>query len=323
MKKLLALAAICSVVVFLLFLPSCNNNASDKPSASGKDDSIKKVLDRGEYLAVHVAACLDCHSTRDINKFAGPVVTGTEGQGGFEFGPGVGAPGKIYARNITPDNETGIGTWTDEEIMRAVTHGISKNGDTLFPIMPYLRYNRMAKSDLLAIIAYIRTLKPIKNKVPARQLMIPIAMAYPAPALQASVDGNVLPPASDKVAYGAYLGNMAHCTDCHTPITPKGEPDMTKLFAGGHVCDVGAFKVAAANITMDSATGIGTWTEERFMNKFTPYREEKNYNFNPGKENTVMPLPAMAGMTDADLHALWAWVKTIPAVSNKVEKYPK
>ena len=323
MKKMLALTALCSIVILLLLTPSCNNSSSDKPVASGKEDSLKKVLDRGEYLANHVAACLDCHSTRDISKFAGPVVVGTEGQGGFEFGPGVGVPGKVYAKNITPDNETGIGTWTDDEILRAMTHGINKAGDTLFPIMPYARYNHMAKSDLLAIVAYIRTLKPIKNKIPARQLMIPIAMAYPAPALQASVDANVLPAETNKVAYGAYLGNMAHCTDCHTPLTPQGAPDMTKLFAGGHLFDLGTFKVVASNITSDSLTGIGAWTEERFLNKFLPLREEKNYNFNPGKENTVMPLPAMAGMTDSDLKAIYAWVKTIPAVTNKIEKYPK
>ncbi|MEI9911342.1 MAG: hypothetical protein WDO71_17770 [Bacteroidota bacterium] len=92
-------------------------------------------------------------------------------------------PGTMYGPNITPDPETGIGTWTDDEILRSITQGINKNGDTLFPLMPYANFNRMAKEDLLSIIAYLRTLKPIKNKVPERQLMIPISMAYPGPGI--------------------------------------------------------------------------------------------------------------------------------------------
>jgi mono/diheme cytochrome c family protein len=179
----------------------------------------------------------------------------------------------------------------------------------------------MAKSDLMSIIAYIKTLKPIKNKVADRQLMIPISMAYPAQALPGSIDNNVLPPESDPVKYGAYLANAAVCADCHSPLTPQG-PDMSRMFAGGFLFDEPGFKVNSANITPDSATGIGTWTEERFLNKFTLYREEKNYNYNPGKENSYMPLTMYAGMTDADLKAIYAYLRTVRPISNKVEKYP-
>jgi hypothetical protein len=234
----------------------------------------------------------------------------------------VGLPGTMYAKNITPDPETGIGTWTDEEILRAVTQGISKNGDTLFPIMPYVNFNHMAKEDLLSIIAYIRTLKPIKNKIPPRQLMIPISMAYPAAVLQPSLDANMRPPESDLVKYGEYIVNAAACIDCHTPQV-KGQFDYSRSFGGGLHFDVGSFKVNTANITPDSATGIGAWNEERFMNKFTQYREEKAYDFNPGTQNTIMPLTPYAGMTDSDLKAMYAYLRTIKPVSNKVEKYPK
>lgn len=91
---------------------------------------------------------------------------GSEGGGGGLFSNNIhdAIPGTLYGKNITPDIETGIGSWTDDEILRAITQGISKNGDTLFPLMPYVNYNKMAKDDLLAIIAYIRTLKPIKIK---------------------------------------------------------------------------------------------------------------------------------------------------------------
>jgi hypothetical protein len=100
-------------------------------------------------------------------------------------------------------------------------------------------------------------------------------------------------------------------------------PDMTKEFAGGVLFDVGTFKVNTSNITPDSATGIGGWTEEQFLEKITRYREEKNYNFDPGKENTIMPKTLIAGMKDEDLKAIYAYLRTVKPVSNKVEKYPK
>ena len=320
MRKLITLAVICSVIIMAGYFSACNNKSGTK--ATGSNDSLKKVLERGEYLTNNVAGCIDCHSKRDFEKYSGPVIPGTQGGGGIVFGQRFGVPGILFGKNITPDNETGIGTWTDDEILRAMTQGLNKNGDTLFPLMPYPSYNRMAKEDLLSIIAYIRTLKPIKNKIPARQLMMPIAAAYPGPALQASVDANVRPPESDKVKYGEYLTTMADCGTCHSPLTAQG-PDMTRRYAGGYPFDAGTYKVVSANITPDTATGIGRWDEAQFLNKFVPYREEKNYNFKPGKDNTIMPLSVYAGMKDDDLKAIYAYLRTVKPISNKVEKYPK
>lgn len=322
MKKFAVITAIVAFASLAFYVSSCKDEDKATVASTDSRDSVEQVIKRGEYLAVHVAGCIDCHSKRDLTKYSGPVVPGTEGMGGFEFNEKFGLPGSLFAKNITPDPETGIGTWTDDEILRAITQGINKKGDTLFPLMPYPHFNRAAKEDLMAIIAYIKTLKPIKNIVPERKLKIPIAMAYPGPMLQASVDGNVRPPESDKVAYGGYLATMADCGTCHSPLTPQG-PDMSRMFAGGYRFDAGTYIVNSANITPDSATGIGTWTEERFMNKFTPYREEKNYNFTVGKENTIMPLSLYAGMTDSDLSAIYAFLRSVKPISNMVEKYPK
>jgi mono/diheme cytochrome c family protein len=324
MRKILAIASMLTALMGAAYFMSCNNNSKTEPQANNNEDSVKKAVARGEYLALHITPCLDCHSQRDWTKFAGPIVPGTEGMGGEVFDQKLLAsiPGTVYAKNITPDPETGIGTWTDDEIMRAMTQGISKNGDTLFPLMPYVHFNHMAKDDLLSIVAYLHTLKPIKNKIPARQLFVPISMMYPAPALQPSVDGNVRPPETDKVKYGEYLTNAAACSDCHTPMTEKGY-DFSKLFGGGYTFNMPNFKVTAANITTDSATGIGTWTEERFLNKFFPYREEKSYNYDAGKQNTMMPVVPYAGMKDDDLKAIYAYLRTVRPVSRKVEKYPQ
>src|SRR5262245_57466467 len=106
-------------------------------TAPPRSITIERTPDRvarGEYLAVHVSACIDCHSTRDFTRFAAPVVPGTEGMGGFEFGANIDFPGSIYAKNITP---AALGSWTDGEILRAITDGVSKDGSPLFPVMPY------------------------------------------------------------------------------------------------------------------------------------------------------------------------------------------
>lgn len=323
MKKLIAFTAICSILSVAVYFSSCKDKKNEPKSGGDKDTASVRVA-RGEYLANNVAGCMDCHSKRDFSQYSGPLVPGTEGGGGFMFNDSVGVPGMIYSRNITPDNETGIGTWTDDDILKAVTQGISKRGDTLFPLMPYVSYNHMAKEDLLSIIAYLRTLKPIKNKIPDRVLFPPISEIYGGlkQYLLPSIDSNMAPSASDKLKYGEYLTNMAVCFDCHSPMTQHG-PDMSRMYAGGYTFKMPTFTVNAANITPDSATGIGTWNEAQFLEKFTKYREEKNYNFNPGKDNTIMPLTLMAGMKDEDLKAIYAYLRTVRPISNKVEKYPK
>lgn len=115
---------------------------------------------------------------------------------------------------------------------------------------------------------------------------------------------------------------MAGCSDCHTPYV-KGQPDFSKQFAGGNTFNLKTFKVTSANITPDSVTGIGTWTVDRFINKFAVCRDEKGYNYDPGKTNTIMPIVAFAGMTDNDLAAIFAYLKSLRPIKNKIEKYPK
>lgn len=314
--------AICLVLFFasLSFFSSCNNEDSKSTAAAGNEDSVKKVIERGKYLAHHVSLCMDCHSHRDFNQFSGPPVEGTEGMGGDEFNQLIGVPGVVYARNITPDTVNGIGKWTDEEIARVITRGITKNGDTLFPIMPYPHYNTMSKEDIYSIIAYIRTLKPNPNKVPDRKLMIPISLAYP-PLQSASLENNVKPDVSDIVKYGAYMWNSAACMDCHTPME-NGQFVMSKLMAGGRPFDLGVFKVTSPNITPDTATGIGKWTEQMFLDKFKLYRDKAAYSANPGKNNSIMPWTMYAYMDDFDLKAIYRFMQTLPPVNNKVEKYP-
>ena len=315
------LLGIVTIFALFPFLNSCNNDENSSTSKALKEDSVKKVVARGEYLAYHVSGCIDCHSQRDYKQFSGPVIKGTEGMGGEVFNEIYAIPGVVFARNITPDTVNGIGKWTDEEIARTITTGINKNGDTLFPIMPYPHYNQMSKEDVYSIIAFLRTLKPNSNKVPERKLFIPLSAAYP-PLQSASLDNNVKPDVSDMVKYGAYVVNSAACMDCHTPMD-KGKYIMDKLFSGGFTFNMGSFVVNSANITPDSLTGIGKWTEEMFLDKFKHYRDPAIYATNPGKVNSIMPWNLFANMDDFDIKAIYRYLRTIPPVTHLVEKYPK
>jgi hypothetical protein len=283
-----------------------------------KADSISRLVKRGKYLALNVAGCLYCHSQRDYKWFSGPTVTGTEGMGGQKFDKDFrGIPGEVYSRNITP---AAIGSWSDEKVIRAITQGISQNGDTLYPLMPYSHFSKMNKEDVLSILAFLRTISPITNEVPKRKLQISIhdaVSSLPGNTLET----NVRPEFADRVAYGGYLVNTAACVDCHTPMK-KNNLLNEQAFSGGQEFRVSGFRVRSANITPDSTTGIGTWTEEVFLAKFTQYRSADGYQYNPGKNNSVMPWTIFSGMDDFDLKAIYAYLRTLPPIKNKVVKNP-
>jgi mono/diheme cytochrome c family protein len=316
MKKLILL--FCTVAVIYLIYSCDQSNATVKTSMAGVagfKSNENASIERGKYLAWHVAGCMDCHSQRDFTKFSGPVIPGTEGMGGERFGPEVGLPGNVYGRNITP---AGIGTWSDDDLIKAITRGISKNGDTLFPIMPYLAYAKMNRGDLTDIVKYIRSLKPIENKVPARELFIPISMAIPPQLPNPDIDKNEKPSGKDRVKYGEYLFSMASCSDCHTPRN-RGVPDFTRVAGGGNVFRHENFSVNIPNITPDTS-GIGLWTEKMFLQKFKANAADDYVNRDPGKFNSFMPWSLFGKMKDEDLKAIYAYLKTLKPVQGRV--YP-
>ncbi|MDX2046675.1 MAG: c-type cytochrome [Chitinophagaceae bacterium] len=308
-----ALLAACATIIF-----SCNSGPKETAEGISREDSLKMQVEHGKYLAVYVAQCIDCHSKRDITKFSTPVIPGTEGGGGLTFGKEEGIPGEVTPPNITPFN---LKDWTDDEIARAITQGINKKGDTLFPIMPYNNYSRMSKDDIYAIVAYIRTLKSIDSTVPPRKLMVPMSALPPLP--QPDLSKNTKPDPTDKVKYGEYMTTAASCGDCHTPMTPEGTPDFKKAFAGGFVFNTPFFKVTVSNITPDSATGIGSWSEDAFVQKFRARAALVKEGKDPGRQNTFMPWGWYGQMKDEDLKAIYAYLRTVPPVTNKLEKWPK
>lgn len=277
-------------------------------------ESTPERVTRGKYLAHHVTGCMDCHSDRDFSRFSGPVVPGTEGKGGAPyFDQKMGLPGHFFPPNLTP---AALSSWTDGEILRAMTEGVSRDGRPLFPFMPYLALAGLSREDAYSIIAYLRTLKPIANEVPKSQLDFPVSLlvrTMPAPAQLRETT----PKPSDGVAYGEYVTRIAGCTDCHTPMD-KGTPIPGMTFAGGMTFAMPGGAVArSANLTPDAETGIGSWTRAAFIQRF---RSPLTGPVAEGGVNTPMPWELMSGMTDDDLGAIYDYLRTIPPVKNSVQR---
>jgi len=288
------------------------------PASNIKVELTKGRLDRGKYLVHNVALCLDCHSTRDWTKNAGPIIPGTEGKGGDRFGEELGLPGTLYAKNITPVN---LSSWTDGEILRALTSGVNKDNKALFPLMPFLSYRKLSKEDLYSIIAYIRTLKPIQNEVPESSINFPVSLIIKT--LPEDYTANIPEPdKNDPKEYGKYLVTAASCADCHTKME-KGEPVKGMDFAGGNTYKTHWGIIRSANITPDKETGIGNWTKEMFIARFKAYNleEVQNMKVNGHEFNSVMPWTLLSGMTEEDLGAVYDYLMTQKPVRNSITRY--
>lgn len=271
------------------------------------------LVTRGRYLANHVAACMDCHSQRDWTRLAGPLLPGTLGAGGQEYGKNYGLPGRFYGRNITP---AALKTWSDAELLVAITAGVSKSGKPLFPLMPYRNYHQMHVHDATAIIAYLRTLEPVANTVPPSRVPPPLRLAMRMMPHRAVLRTDTV--ALSGVAYGRYLTQLAGCADCHTKRT-MGNLVKKAPFAGGMAVSINGGTLRSANITPDVETGIGRWTRQDFINRFRAYNSTTHHApAVAGGFNTVMPWTLYAGMTDADLGAIYAYLKTVRPVKHRV-----
>lgn len=274
---------------------------------------------RGKYLADHVTGCTVCHADRDWSRYGGPRVSGTDGKGGQRFGYGL-EPFVLYAKNISP---AGIGEWTDGELIRAFTTGVSRDGTALFPLMPYPKFARLSREDVEAIVAYLRTLPTVTNPPePARTLNFPLPLIVRT--IPAAASHRPAPPTSDRAAYGEYVTTAALCADCHTPIDEQGTPLPGRDFSGGMAFRPGGVGlVRSANITPDADTGIGTWTEQQFVDKFRAFRgsEPRPLEGAEREQNSEMPWSMYAGMTDDDLAAIYAYLRTVKPVTNRVQKF--
>lgn len=261
-------------------------------------------IEQGRYL-VQVAGCIGCHT-----PYADPAVLQIDesqlfaGGNPFPLGPA----GIVYASNLTPDETSGLGAWTDEEIRAAIQLGIKRDGSQLHPIMPFLTYNKMADADVAAIIAYLRTVPSINNLVPTREATIP-----PVPPLQ--LQTIAAPTSSDVTARGNYLVTaVMACNDCHTPLNAEtGQPIMEQYLAGGQPYEGPWGVVYGANITPHEATGLGGWSDEEIGRAI---REGIRID---GRRLIVMPWREYKVLTNEDLTAVIHFLRNnVQPVENKV-----
>jgi len=220
----------------------------------------------------------------------------------------VGPSGTIPAPNITPDPETGIGKWSDEQIARALRDGVRPDDVRLHPIMPYPAYHGMAESDVTALVAYLHRLRPVRNRVPERQLSGPID--DPGPLSRAPER-----PPSRGVALGRYLVEaVSGCRNCHTPAGRAG-PEPGMLLAGKQLAVAPGHTVLVANITPDRETGIGRWSEGEIARYLRTGRR-------PDGElaqslMAALIISSFSHFTPEEARAIAAYLKTVPAVRHR------
>ena len=289
-----------------------------RPPLAVSATATPERLARGEYLA-YTTGCLDCHSKRDFKRYAGPPVMPL-GAHADCFDKGVGVPGVVCPPNLTSNRETGLGSWTDGEILRAMREGIAKNGRPLFPLMPYGDLRHLSDEDALSIVAFLRTLPPVSYKAPAPQLDFPMPIVIrfiPKP-----LDGAVsAPPKSDVQAYGKYITTTSGCLFCHTTADERMMPIPGREWAGDNEFRGPWGAVRSANLSPHE-TGLGGKTKENFIGLFRAFGAAEG-EVAPGAQNTVMPWSLYNKLTDEDLGIVYDYLKAQKPVANTVDRFPK
>jgi mono/diheme cytochrome c family protein len=261
-------------------------------AASAQETQSFERIERGRYLAV-LSDCAACHTAPGGAPFAGGLALETP------FG-------RLVTANITPDRETGIGSWTSDEFLAALHEGRGHNGRRLYPAMPYPAYTKLTDDDVLAIRAYLVTVIPVRNTVIANQLPFPLnirlAMVFwnllnfkPGryqPNLQKSAEWN----------HGAYIVEAAaHCGTCHTPKTPLGGDMTSKPLAGATL--QGWF---APDITSDPHKGIGGWSKDEIAQYLKTGTNSRTLASGPMAEAVFH---STSRMTDEDIAAIATYLK--------------
>jgi mono/diheme cytochrome c family protein len=313
LRKILLIGMIALVVLLTVGIsatvgwrPFLGPNA--RPLTTREFERTPQRLEHGRYLLSGVIPCLDCHSVQDWKSHGAPTIPGTEGAG--QVMPLPDLPGRVVAPNLTPDEETGAGKWSDDQLARAIREGIGHDGRALFPFMPYQKFKVMSDEDLASVVVYLRSLKPVRNPLPATEIAFPVnylMRSAPEPLTQA-VNG---PDPNDPVKRGEYLATIAGCSQCHTP-TQRGEEIAGMQLAGGFTMRGPWGEVATANITPD-ASGISYYDEALFIQAMrTGYVRAR-------KLSSIMPFGFYRHMSDDDLKAIYAYLRSVKPVKHRVD----
>jgi mono/diheme cytochrome c family protein len=276
------------------------------PGVAQSQGGNKTLVERGQYIFAVAGGCA-CHT----------VPRGTPYSGGRAFPIPFGT---VYATNITPDNETGLGSWSDKEILNAMTTGIRPNGERLLPVMPYEAYSGMAIEDLEALIANLRTLKPVRKETPRMKAWLPFYRSLIVPLwLKLFGRFSTPPPKAPKggIEKGHYLvDHISLCGDCHTPRNALGVPRRALYLAG---MKVGPLGDEISNITPDKHTGIGEWSRDEIADLTLTGIKPNLDNVQGLMEEVIQGASrGYKNMTREDALAIADYLKSIRPISNKI-----
>ena len=289
------------ILIFAVLAAGCTHGSIPVPAFSPAAMSDATVA-RGESIVRNAAVCGQCHAA-DPRNVDGPL------SGGTEFHDWrIGTAG---AANLTSDVETGLGAWSDAEIVRALRNGERRDGRLLAPVMPYEWFHDMSDEDALAVARYLKSLPPVSHGVKESPSFVfklsKLLFLGPKPA--ASVPA---PPRGVTPQYGSYLAeHVGLCAHCHTPLTGvRSEPDRSQLFAGmAHPPK--EFPAKPTNLTPDPDTGIGRWSETDFIQTIRTGTRLNGEQLKP-----FMPWRQIRRMSDDDLRAIYAFLRTLPPIRN-------
>ncbi len=279
-------------------------------SRTGEQELLQARLERGKYLAEGPMHCFRCHSEIDWEAPGGLPVPGKKGGGSVQSVTQVNQPFELVKPNISPDRETGVGEWTDEELARAIREGIGRDGRRLYFQMPYVYFRDLSDEDLASVIAYIRSIEPVKNKLAPTDL--PRALTEILPPRQPITQPVPGPDMSEPVQRGAYLAQLGGCYRCHTPPDQRDQRSPGLAFAGGAVYRGAWGEAASANLT-PHASGIPYYDEDLFLTVM------RTGAVRARKIVDVMPWAYFRNMTGEDLTAILAYLRTLNPVRHRVD----
>jgi len=301
-----------------LLSPGCH---SAKPTVQKAVPSVLEMdpiprtperLARGKYMVEGLVQCPLCHSENDFKLRPAQPLPGKKG-GGFVFPPEeseIPAPYRVVAPNISSDPDYGAGRWKDADFVRALRQGIGHDGRTLFPLMPYAYFRHLSDEDLAAIIVYERSLAPVHIERPKTVLPEDVKKTLqPLPPVEHVAD----PDKSDRVKYGEYLVTVGHCDLCHSPVDEQGNALPGLTFAGGAPLE-GPWgpTVASLNLTPDPS-GISYFDEAMFIEAI------RNGRVKARLLSSAMPWSYFRNLTDDDLKAIFAYLRTLKPVQHRVD----
>jgi mono/diheme cytochrome c family protein len=254
-------------------------------------------VERGSYLVNSLLTCGNCHSPKGPPQ----AIAGKDFSGGLSWDE---PPFKVTAPNITQDKDTGIGNYTDAQIKTVLRKGVKPNGVPVAMVMPSGFYEIMTERDLNAVVAYLRTIKPVSNKVPDPVYKMPQGHPIPPGGDKPYTEAML----TDKVKKGFYLATISHCMECHTPFGARGRDFANRLGAGGAEFPGPWGVVHSRNITSSKTKGLGDWTDAEIKRAIT-----QGIRKDGTKLTGPMGFDLYARMTETDLDAVVAWLRTVPA----------